>query len=390
MTYKRSGAIEFKEKDLKNWRTIRKFQKCLHEIVQANPTLPGTTWLDPKRKLLLSDYLSLLLFSLLNPVIDSLRGASSLSNLGRVQDECCTRPASLGSLSEAQHLVDPQILEMVFADLLTQLPENHSFKKRFGDKPFSIVDSSVWQVYNRLHWAHWRSRIGGNAKRGDCAIRLHLTFDLTNGVPHQAVLTKAKECERKQWQSLAEPGHIYIADRYYGYSYKLLDELIGKDVDFIVRMRKTTEWVVEKNLPLSDTQLANGVVQSAWVRLGKKGNGPRVRMVEFEAVEDPLIIITTLSEEDFSIEDIRILYKYRWEIEYFFRWIKCILKNRHWFCETQRGMQIQVYLALIASVLLMLFTGKRPNKRTMEMLQMYFSGWVKQSELEAFLKKVTK
>src|ERR1019366_2705449 len=68
-------------------------------------------------------------------------------------------------------------------------------------------------------------------------------------------------------------------------------------------------------------------------------------------------------------------YKYRWMIELFFRWFKCILGCRHLLSNCQNGVTIQVYLALIASLLISLWTGRKPNKRTFEMLCLYFSGW---------------
>ena len=62
------------------------------------------------------------------------------------------------------------------------------------------------------------------------------------------------------------------------------------------------------------------------------------------------------------------LYHQRWRIELFFRWIKCILGCRHWLAESPRGVAIEIYLALIAALLLQLYSGRRPNRR---MLQSY-------------------
>ena len=86
-----------------------------------------------------------------------------------------------------------------------------------------------------------------------------------------------------------------------------------------------------------------------------------------------------------SAELLAQLYRQRWEVELFFRWIKCTLGCRHWLAESQRGVTIQVYLALIAAVLLQLYVGQRPNERMLELIQLYLSGIARLDELERLL-----
>ena len=84
---------------------------------------------------------------------------------------------------------------------------------------------------------------------------------------------------------------------------------------------------------------------------------------------------------DLAADLVALIYHYRWQIELFFKWIKCILKCRHWFAESPEGLTIQVYCALIASVLLVLWTGRKPTKRQWEALQLYWMGWATLEEL---------
>ena len=72
----------------------------------------------------------------------------------------------------------------------------------------------------------------------------------------------------------------------------------------------------------------------------------------------------------------RLLYRRRWQIECFFRWLKCLLGCRHWLAESQRGVTVQLYLALIAALLCQQHIGHRPSKRLLEAIQMYQLGWV--------------
>ncbi len=78
--------------------------------------------------------------------------------------------------------------------------------------------------------------------------------------------------------------------------------------------------------------------------------------------------------------------QYGCAIELFFRWLKCILGCRHLLTENQAGVTIQVYLAIIASLLIGLWTGAKPSKRTYEMLCHYFNGWATAEEVERHLK----
>jgi len=105
------------EKDLSRWKLIAEFQARLAAV--AGPT-PAGTWADPRRELAQSDYLSLLLFGLFNPVVEAMRGLCAASHLRRVQEEICAPPVSLGSFSEAQAVVAPELLQKVFAELAAE------------------------------------------------------------------------------------------------------------------------------------------------------------------------------------------------------------------------------------------------------------------------------
>ena len=85
---------------------------------------------------------------------------------------------------------------------------------------------------------------------------------------------------------------------------------------------------------------------------------------------------------DLPAETIALLYRYRWTIELFFRWFKCVLRFQHLIFESREGVEIIVYCALIASLLITLWTGRKPTKRTLEMVQLYSQGWAELDELE--------
>jgi Transposase DDE domain len=315
-----AAAPAIREKDLQRWRLVERFQAALAAEVEKRGG-PAGTWADPKRQLELPEYLSLFLFGLFNPVVETMRGLCEASQLERVQREVCGRPVSLGSFSEAQAVVEPELLkavcERLAGEAATAAPRP-GFRGRER-----VIDSTVWRVLPRMTWAFWRRQNGL-----DNAVRLHVDFDLAQGRVRQAEVTKAKVCERAQWWRFAQPGSCDIGDRYYGYDYKLLGKLQAKGTDFVVRLRVDAQWVEENCEVLTAAERAAGVTWAGTVRLGKAGDGPRVRVIQLLGEDESILIATTLPAADAPPETIAECYKHRWQVEMFFRWLKCILGCR--------------------------------------------------------------
>ena len=369
-------AKRISKKDLQRWRLIERFREVLDAEVAAQGGAGGT-WEDAKRQLALADYLSLFLFGLFNPVVETMRGLCEASGLERVEQEVCTRPVSLGSFSEAQAVVDPQLLGAVFKRLVAEQPvrprEGWNGRER-------VVDSTVWRVLPRMTWAFWRRQhVVQNA------VRLHVQFDLVRGQVSEAELTTAKVCERAQWRKMVQPGGCYIGDRNYSYDYGLLQQLQAQDSDFIVRLRNNARWVEQSSELLTAQDRAAGVTWAGTVSMGERGEGPTVRIVQILGETESIVLATTLPSEEVAAEWVAVCYRHRWQVELFFRWLKCILGCRHWLAESPSGVAVQVYLALIAAQLLVLYQGERPNRRQMEAIRFYLMGWATPEELLARL-----
>ncbi len=110
-------------------------------------------------------------------------------------------------------------------------------------------------------------------------------------------------------------------------------------------------------------------------------------MVWVQTPQEVLRLVSNLAVAELSAAEVALLYKQRWQIELFFRWIKCILGCRHWLAESPEGTAIQIYLALIAALLLQRYTGQRPNRRMMELIQFYLMGMATLEELWAGLER---
>ena len=91
---------------------------------------------------------------------------------------------------------------------------------------------------------------------------------------------------------------------------------------------------------------------------------------------------------DVPAEIIALLYAERWSIEIFFRFFKHLLGCRHLLSHRQNGIEIQAYCAIIACLLISLWTGRKPTKRTYEMICFYLCGMAEEDELLAHLQKL--
>jgi hypothetical protein len=361
------------ESDLKSWQLLAQFRKRLQPVLAA--AAPSASASDPRREVLAEDYFCLLLFGLFNPALKSMSALCHASGRFAKMREVCSRPMAQSSFSEAQHVFDPEIL----AAVLRQLACEAKGRAEFGDErvrqavqALTLVDGTVLRALNRMAWAP--------ASGHGSAIKLHLHFAVFDQLPEDWTITPGKVCERKTWKRKVQPGTCYVADRLYSQDYRFLAVMEQRRIDFVLRLADNAERIpAGPARALSPADLAAGVRSDRRERLGQRKDGPVIRVVEIQAAGKTFLLVT--SREDLPAEMVGLIYRYRWQIELFFKWFKMILGCRHWLAESSRGVAIQLYGALIATFLLMLLTQKRPTKRQMEAIHLYFVGFATEDEL---------
>jgi hypothetical protein len=366
------------EKDLSQWKLIDDFQSRLEAVGGVEP---HRTFADPRRRLGQGDYLSLMLFGLFNPVVDSMRGLCAASELRRVQEDVCSHRVSLGSFSQAQDVIEPELLQKVFEGLAA---EEHEMQ---GDarleryrKHLLAIDGTLWAALPRMGWAIWRWQHGKES-----AVKAHVKFNLLEQKPVGVTIARAKRCERAAWREQWQSGEFYVGDRYYGEDYGLFTDLKEAGCSFVLRLRQEAVFKVIEEFDLSAQDRAAGVTFDGLVCLGYRGKGAPIRLVRVQTDKGELLLVTDKPREELCAELVALIYRYRWRIELFFKWIKCILGCRHWLAESQHGVALQIYCALIAALLLLRYTGKRPSKRAMEMIRFYLVGSASLDELTRIL-----
>lgn len=336
------------------------------------------------RRLFFDHYASLILLSFFNPLLTSLRAIQQASCLDTVQHKLGTPRTSLGALSAAARHFDPEPLQAIVGELAQQALPLAPGKDAELLKGLTAVDGSLLPALPKMAWALW---VDGQHR----AAKLHLHFDVFKGVPTYATVTAGNGNEKKQLRAALQPDRLYVIDRGYA-EYQLFQDIIDARSSFIGRVRDNAVFQIIEERPLSADARKAGVVRDRVVWLGGDDSGgvfkQPVRLVEVvtgkkDSHGQPEVLLLASDRLDLDAAWIALGYKYRWTIELFFRWFKCILDCQHLLSTSQNGVTIQVYLALIASLLIVRWTGHKPTKRTFEMLCLYFQGWASEAELLA-------
>ena len=372
-------APQLTEKDFRQWKLIRDFRARLAALAQGRAH--HRSWQDIQRKLQQFDYLSLFLFALVNPTVKTMRAICAASKTQRLQEEVCTVPVSRGAFSEAQHLIDPHLLEELIGSLTQQCPGPLPTDPRGAWQMWLARDSSIFPALSRMVWARYGC---GKAGQANNAVRLHVSFHLWEDKPVKVAVSAGRVCERKVWREQLESGATYVGDRYFAEDYKMFAQLEQKGCRFVLRLRDEAVLHPEQENPLDAQEPAAGILSDTWARLGcrERYRTARLRVISICKPGGTVMrLVTNIPTEEMSARDIQVLYRRRWQIECFFRWLKCLLGCRHWLAESPTGAATQLHLAIIAGLMLQIVLGRRPNQRLWERLQLYVMGWATLEEL---------
>lgn len=370
---------------LGGFRLVDEFRALLRPLQAQRPKSPRE--LDARRKFDAEGYFTMMLFALLNPVIDSMRGLCATSRYKRFEQSLGLPPVSLAGFSEAQSVFDPQVLRGVIRALLERSAAHPpaALRGKLGKRSLEAIDSTLWEVLPRMGWAHWRDQFSTRQN----AVRLHLRWRLFTPGSGGAEVVAAKECERKVLgRAMLEADVIYVGDRYYSGSYDLLRQMDQLGSGFVVRLQEKLVFEELQSHPVTAEESKRGITHHVRVALGwreKLDRGWRVIRLAPPGRGEAILLLTNLKAGDLGAWEICEIYRQRWAIELFFRWLKCLLPCRHWLAESREGVTVQIYCSLIAALLLSARSGKLPAKRQMEALRYRMLGWIDDGELAAAL-----
>ncbi len=313
----------------------------------------------------------------------SLRGLQQMSTLEKVHKKLGLPRFALGSFSEARNVFDPSLLEPLIAALADEVSEARADPRLAAlDVAATIVDGTPIRALPKMAWALWRDDEHRAAK-------VHLEYSLLKSAPTGATITDHNSPEGRVLNETLGKGKLYVLDR--GYTdYALMATILDAGSSFLLRLPSNAVYEVLQERPVDEAARQVGVQRDLVVKLGCASSPElhdrEIRLVEVRVtdlsallgrprkpradrktkairttkIEHTLLLAT--DQLDLDADLVADLYRYRWQVELFFRWFKTILRAHRLLSLSHNGMTLVIYCALIASLLLTLWTGRNPTR----------------------------
>jgi hypothetical protein len=309
--------------------------------------------------------------------------------LKKVQSKLKVPRAALGSLSEASRVFDSELLTGIIDRLVGQLGTiPHSAKLDDLEAVLTIVDATLLKTLPKTVEALWYNE-------DNKAFKAHIHYELLKAVPVSVQITPGKVNEKQVLEQNLQPGRVYILDRGFA-KYALMQQIIDAESSFVCRIQDNSHLEIKRQNPLTSDDIEAGIISDWIVKLGcfDKGKSLKqyVRVIKLKCTEqtrwqanrqadkDGTMLLAS-NRIDLPADVIALIYRHRWQVEVFFRFFKHVLGCRHLLSYCDNGIELQVYAAIIACLLIALYTGRKPTKRTYEMFCWYLSGWADEQEL---------
>jgi len=218
-------------------------------------------------------------------------------------------------------------------------------KKKFKD-PLRIIDASIISLcITRYDWAKYRTSKG--------AIKLHLNLDGDNLIPFDAYLTDGKVHEAELLPNLCkEKGVIYVMDRGY-VDYKSLYNIELQGSTFVTRVKSNAAYKRTHNNPHPE---GGPVLSDVLIELTgpkTKTSYPKaLRKIKYFDKETDKVYEFLTNDLERDAKEIAEIYRERWEVELFFKWIKQHLRIKSFWGTSKNAVYSQIWVALILTILL--------------------------------------
>lgn len=224
-------------------------------------------------------------------------------------------------------------------------PVLSAIMERFGLCGFFAIDSSsVSLPLERFPWSVPQEESGG--------IKLHTMYDILRSVPRMCLITGHEERDQTFMEDYPyEPGCFYMLDRMYLKTQGLY-KINRLGAFFITRLKKNMAYSV---IGATETDGVH-VLADRTVRLTGRWAGSGypddLRLISFYSSEKNETLTFLTNNFKIDAATIALLYRYRWQIELFFKWIKQHLRINYFYGTSANAVMIQVYTALIAYCML--------------------------------------
>ena len=365
------------------------------------------------RRLFLDDVFVAYLLAFHNPAVRSLRTLEDLSQTPQAQKHLSVERISRSTLSDFNRLIEPERLVPIIEALRSQL--NRKLAGRVGPeagpehdlnellRQTVAVDGTFLHAVAGVAWSVANSNNHGAVRH---RARLDAHLNVSTWLPEAIVVPAAEQSEADSAVAHLQADRIYLYDRGY-MSFALLAAHYktagGDEADiksqFVMRYKpaggNSPELCEAVDRPLTDEDRAAGIQSD---RTGyftsdtaRRTGVSRLRLREvILSYEDKgktktLRLITSLM--DVSANTVAMLYRYRWQVELFFRWFKSYAHFGHLISHSREGVQTHLYVTIIAVLLMYLHTGHRPSRYMFALLGQVAAGAATLEEILPILRE---
>jgi hypothetical protein len=344
----------------------------------------------PNRTLFFDDVAIAYLLAFFSPAIRSLRTLDDFSQTPEMREQISVDRIPRSTLSDVNKVFDPTLLELIIEDLRARIPDLDRADPKLGEltRRVRAADSSLFTVAATVTWALQSRRANGKKQ---ASIRLNLQLAAATGNPEGISIGGADSSEADPLLAALEPDLIYVMDRGY-VNFQLLDRILHACSNFVVRLKSNNLFTAIKSLLLSDEDRAAGVISDRVGRLiGSGESHPPGAMLREILILDPnnpdkpMRLLTSLL--DVPAHVIGELYRWRWKIELFFRWLKVHANFEHLMSHSENGVAVGFYIAVIAVLLIYIHTQRPVSKYAYAMLSLVASGQATMDDILPILER---
>lgn len=329
------------------------------------------------RRLFLDDVVIAHLLAFFNPTLRSLRTIEDFSQTRQAQRHLSVRRLCKSTLSDFHRVADPTLLGPII-ERLKAVAAKKGLRPPAGGLPETLgqvlaVDGSFFAVAADVAWAVAHRTNRGEKRAG---VRLDMHLDVATWLPQVVGISGGETSEAESAAATITPGAIHVYDRGI-FSFDLLERQQKAGAFFVHRLRepgpRCPQFTGNTARPLAPEDAAAGVQSD---RLGRMAGSEHraapdivLREVIVQSPDEPggvIRLLTNLLEVEAWA--VALLYRYRWQVELFFRWLKCFANFAHLISESREGVLLSFYVAVIGVLLMYLHTGAKPSKYAFSLL----------------------
>lgn len=318
-----------------------------------------------------ADVLTGLLCGFFDPMVRSQRTVGQLSEVPAVQEQLDVDRIARSTLSDALRRFNTQPLFNVLEVLKRQLPPLRHADANLEQLTAKLVaiDASYFKMAGDIAWALRQTNADGKVLSH---ARLDMQLDVRRWTPEMFAVHGAEMGSESLSQSLMlQAGVIYLADRLYAH-YGFVNKILAAGAHVVARAKKDLPLRVQEQRPLNAKDVEAGVQFDEIVKLGtgkashdKTKATPPEQTFRLVTVWDPVNnqqvrLLTDLLDVEAWV--IAYLYRCRWIIELFFRWLKVTAAMEHLLSHSANGITVQFYVAAIAVMMMHIQTGLPVSK----------------------------